>query len=207
MKRLRYLVFVLLCTFLSPLVIKAQCTDQRMAELNKIASNVQISYNYEMVDGYTPNFRLDISNLTGDIYAGYSPYGISERIINVDTENLEVLSSGSYNINIYSNDSECRGQLLLVKSVSIPTFNNYAYYDECKNNSNFKYCKLWSNIGVDEDTFYQEYAKYNNSAVSGEKKKDTSSIDFDYNILIFIGIAVSALVILIFIIYKRSLKK
>lgn len=206
MKRLRYVTFIILCAFLSPLVTKAQCTDQRMAELNKIAGNVQVSYNYEIIDGDSPNFRLDISNLTGDVYAGYSPYGISERIINTDTENLEALSSGNYDFKIYSNDDECRGQLLLVKSVNVPTFNNYVYFDECKKDSNFKYCKMWSNIGVDEDTFYEEYAKYNNSVVNDEKSKRVSSFNFNYNILIYTVITATILGIIIFIIYKRSLK-
>ena len=58
----------LVCLFLFPFTVHAECDYQRMAELSKIASNVQINFVYDVGEAGNPFFKVILSNLTSDIY-------------------------------------------------------------------------------------------------------------------------------------------
>ena len=66
MKKISFLLITLFLCFI-PNNIKAYCTSSDKAKLKKIVSNVNISYDYEIVN-YKAKFKITFNNLTPDIY-------------------------------------------------------------------------------------------------------------------------------------------
>ena len=85
------------CLFLFPSISYAECDYQRTSELNKIASNVQFSYSYDVGDNNIPNIYLNISNITSDIYVEH--FG---DIYNSDVEHLQFEGFKTTKFNIFS---------------------------------------------------------------------------------------------------------
>ncbi|MBR2841023.1 MAG: hypothetical protein IKF01_04040 [Bacilli bacterium] len=195
MKRIRYLMFVMLCAFLSPLVTKAQCTDQRMAELNKIASNVQVSYNYELTND-NMIYHVELSNITDDIYV-------------VDDEGT-IFSTSLYNkdygdaleevYTIYSNDANCYGEKLISRNLKLPYFNIYSQLEECKGKLERPECQIWSQSGVnDGEQIISETSKQE----SVNKLSDGGS-----NLsIIFVFVFIFVALLLFTIIFMKKIKK
>ncbi len=153
----KYLIVSLGCMFISPLVIHAECSYERQAELSRIASNVQFSYSYEMKSNQ-PQFSVNITNLTNDIY-------IVDNYNNIFSGNGEKREQYSYgktiNFNIYSNDPLCYGEELMVQYVNIPHFNRYSEDEVCKNKEEYKLCQMWVNTShLSIDQFRKEVNKY-----------------------------------------------
>lgn len=156
--KIKYLIVFFGFMFIAPLTSQAQCSYERQAELSRIASNVQFSYNYEM-KGEFPKFSVDITNLTNDIYITedilyQTVSGVGEKSIFYNTDNLSIT------FDIYSNDNSCKGDKLLTQYVTIPKYNYFATTDECKENPNFQYCVAWLNTTITIDQFNEELAKY-----------------------------------------------
>lgn len=153
--------------FISPLITHAECSYERQAELSRIASNVQFSYNYEMVDGY-PKFTVNINNLTNDIYIkenslGQTIYGSGEKQLNYSNNGMNI------SFDIYSNDQNCRGDKLLTQYITLPKYNFFSTSDECKKYPNFQFCAMWLNTTITVDQFNDALKAYRNqNAIEGE---------------------------------------
>ena len=127
-KRMKYMLFALICMGVTPLITHAECDYQRQAELSRIASNVQFSYNYNMNEGLT--FTLYVNNLTDDIYVvdsyGQRLSGTGEKQLIYSPSRVSGFQSGDQvRFEIYSNDSNCPNNLLITKYVNFPIFNPY----------------------------------------------------------------------------------
>ena len=64
-KKIKYVLFTLICMCVTPLITHAECDYQRQAELARLASNVQLTYTYNSDSG----FQVIMTNLTSDLYA------------------------------------------------------------------------------------------------------------------------------------------
>ena len=152
-KKVKYLFFAIVCMCVTPLITHAECDYQRLAELSRLASNVQFNYVYNN----NGEFTIYISNLTNDIYIT-DYYG---RIINGGAERQVVHTAGfTAKFKIFSNDSRCLNEEIITKNISLPTFNPYSTYDECSQYPNFKYCQMWGDFSIDDEQFYQEFNQY-----------------------------------------------
>lgn len=191
MKKVRYLAFMI-CIFAFPMLVKADCDNQRIAELNKIAGNVQISYTYE-IENNEPSFYLNISNVLGDIYLKDN-YG---NLYYNDMEKIEYAPKTIITYTIYSNDINCRDiKLLSIYSKKI-NYNKYYNSEVCKNNVS-KFCDLW--VDNDELSYIDFLNKVSETKVinnSGTTNKKTNN---DYIIYIIISIVI--LFLFITFIYK-----
>ena len=206
MKRLKYLVFVVLCAFLSPLVIKAQCTDQRMAELNKIAGNVQISYNYDLDENGEPAFHIILSNITDDIYMVYpSMGGLDTEIISGTNEVIiDGYSGMERKFSIYSRDLNCLDQKIVDKYIKIPVYNSLSQESLCNKHPEFKYCKTWLNSSITLDDFNEEYEKTYNILTNNHENKNNEKQDNDFSIkLLIIVVVLSVMVLIVYLIFRR----
>ena len=94
----KYLTVLFVFLFIFPLNSKAECDYKRMAELNKIASNVQVVYNYDVGQDGVPVFKLNIGNITNDIYVEDNYGGIYEK----NTENIVLDMNVKYKLIIFS---------------------------------------------------------------------------------------------------------
>lgn len=197
MKRGYYSLVLFFCMFIFPTFVHAECSYERTAELSRIASNVQLSYNYRLEYGL--EYDVHITNLTNDVYA-------MDNFGNVFTGNTDITKHYSYfdnitftadepiNYNIYSNDDNCKGEYLLKKYINFPNYNVNSSSEDCKKYPDFKYCQVWSsNIGISPEKFKMELNKFiNSNNLKEEKAKANDSDDiFKYinsNVLILVSI-------------------
>ena len=200
-KRIRYLLCVLICMCVTPTFVHARCDYQRQAELSRIASNVQLAYTYDSTE-----FTVFVSNLTSDLYMtdnyGKIYYGDGK-------EKTFHFASGTVNFNIYSNDSNCKGEKLLRKSITLPTPNAFAGYPECNQYPNFKYCQNWGELAISSEQFYSEFSKYKQSLSQKLLEGENSNLNILDTILdvlnansfmfIFLGIIGGVTLIIVFI--------
>ena len=205
----KYLVFAFICLCIMPFAVRAECDYQRYAELSRLASNVQIAYTYD-----TAKFTVYVSNLTSDLYItdnyGREFYGDGkEKTFN--------FASGTINFDIHSNDSDCKGEKLLRKSITLPTINLFATFPECNQYPNFKYCQNWGALGISDEQFYSEFNKYKqelsqnvlySADLNGESDVFDSILDILNNnkyMIIFLGVVGG--ITLIIVLIKKKLHK
>lgn len=196
---------ILLC-FLSFMFISnvyASCDYQKEAELSRIASNVQISYTYKIIDDRA-SFDVTLTNLTKDIYVSGSSY------INTNGEYTTTYDQGQkLTFKFYSN--ECGDKLLLTKYLTLPTYNKYYSTDECKESPKFKYCEMWDNLDISEIKFQEEYDNYtytkkNNQSVEDEYKNvllDVMSSHIKEIIVSIIGVIILIIILILKLNKKR----
>lgn len=189
----KYFVCLFFCLFVSPLNIQASCDYQRVAELSKIASNVQFNYNYEIEDSF-PAFYLNISNITNDIYVADNFGNVYER----DVDHAAMISDQTYRFNIYSKDVNCYGEQLLIKYLKTPHFNTYSLSDFCINGQASN-CGVWSTTTPLNDNNYNTISETQTEEV---QKKDASWIKF-----LIIGVALILVIVVVIVFVKRKKKK
>ncbi len=198
----KYFVCLLFCFFVSPLITKATCDYQRMAELSKIASNVQFSYTYK-VENNMPIFYLSVSNITSDIYVTDNYGNIYRQNIN----DIQIFLGSNMTFNIYSHDYNCQGDKLLTKYLNLPFYNKYSSYPECANYRNYSACQMWTNDApVTDGEFYEKINSYKktNSDKIIDNNDDTGFIQ-KYSIFIITGvICVIGISIMILVWRKRK---
>ena len=189
--------------FIIPGIVQAECSYERTAELSRIASNVQFSYDYD--DDL--NFNVTISNLTNDIY-------ITDDSMNffsgTGEKNMNYINGTSISYSIFSNDPSCKDEKLLTKYVNLPSYNYYYSSDECQRYPNFKYCTLWGATDIDVEQFESELAKYINSddVVNNEVKKNNLWLDFlEDNKVQIIVCLIGVIVIALIFVVRRIRKK
>ncbi len=209
----RYLVYILLsfsCLF--PFSVNAECDYQRKAELSRIASNVQFSYNYDENN----NFTVNITNLTDDIYIKYEDYAtLYDQFIRGGNEAQLVIPSGAtVKFSIYSADNSCPDTFILEKYVSTPKYNSYSESEECKRNPEFKYCQKWMDTTVTQTKFDTELAEYKNSLNDDRDNlssdKSVISLLFELlkeNFVVIIILIIFVIVFALFVIYIKLKKK
>lgn len=215
-KRIKYMFFALLCMCVTPIITHAECDYQRQAELARLASNVQLNYNYDVSSGL--KFTLYVTNLTNDLYMvdSYGNYfsGGAERSLVYSSNTVSGFNNkDNISFTIYSNDSECRGSELITKYISFPSFNPYSYNDECQENPNFKYCQTWMDTSsVNYDEFVNELAKYKSNSNAGNDIKPTinlfeqilSYLNKPYIVVTFIILTIFVLLTIIFVFAQKQ---
>ena len=195
----KILFFLLFGVLLIPFNIRAECDYQRKAELMKLASNVKISYNYELVDN-DMIYHVELSNLTGDIYAIDS----SSTVFNSTSFSKTYYGDSYETFGIYSNDPNCQGERLLNKNFTLPYFNSYSLLPECKSNSGHQLCQIWSDT---KSYNLQQFLKaLKNVPESTDKENVTTEKTENYYFLIFIivfAFIVIATAVVVFVRLKK----
>lgn len=197
-----------------PISAHAECSSERIAELNKIANNVQVSYDYEMVDE-TPKFKVTVSNLTNDIYMVDDIF--AQNISGTGDKVLDYASGTHINFTVYSNDNNCKNEALTTKYVNLPAFNYYYYDERCKDNSEYNYCKMWVDTSKLTDEEFakglEEYKNKNKTSLKEEKKENKKNgiidfIDKNKTILFLTGGAILVVTIsVVIVLLNRKRKK
>lgn len=208
MKRVYKYLFVFLGSlFMFPLVSNAACSYERQAELSKIASNVQFSYTYDIVNG-NPQFTVNIVNLTNDIYLE-NTNDISRQIISgIGEKTISGVNGRTMNFTIYSNDNNCRGEKIVTKYLNIPKYNDLSNNEECKKNPNFKYCQVWAdneNITIKQfETNLEEYKTNNENQKDLQEQNIWTQIKkiIEQNKIVLIISAICVAFLIVCIIYR-----
>ena len=207
LKKIKYLVLMIICMCVVPLTTHAQCDYQRLAELSRIASNVQFNYTYEMVDSY-PNFSVILSNLTNDIYI-VDNFG---KIFSGSEEFINPYKEGNtITFTFYSNDANCQGEELTKRYVSLPEFNPRYNTDECKLYPEFSLCQMWTNTSFSAEQFAIQLENYKqqlnaSSILNAEPKGSSWDVILSFlsnNALIFSIIGILVLISICILIVRK----
>ena len=180
-KQIKYVFFAVICMCVTPLVTHAECDYQRQAELSRLASNVQMSYTYDVANGV--NFTLYMTNLTNDVYIvdefGNTFSGVGEKSMLYSSSNVSGFQQGKQvGFEIYSNDNNCKDYLIMNKYINFPKFNAYSTLDECKQHPNFKYCQMWVDTSsITYDQFIDELNKSTSSSQTVEAEAEENVWD------------------------------
>ena len=204
--KIKFILFTLIIlAFPCFMHVHAECSYERQAELSRIAGNVQFSYTYELDEiNNRALFSINISNVPSDIYI-QDDFG--DRYTQFENT-ITTYTQGEKNFEIYSNDANCYGELLLTKRLDLPIYNMFYGYDECKENKDFVYCSLWGNYAtITKDVFNKELNLYKAQKESTYKGDINKQNDFEkilellkQNYYIFIIITV---LILAIVLYKK----
>lgn len=219
MKRILMLgVFASFCLF--PLSANAECSSERLVELSKIADNVTLSYTYDF-DRTIPDdeghsevlnaiFKVNISNLTKDIYIENEGNGNTHVGVGETTDPTTFNSGQSVTYTIYSNDASCKGEALTSKYITFPTYNSFSSSQECTENPEFKYCKTWldtTNLSQEEFEKALDEYKSENQVKKAENKDKTNFFLEHKTTLIIVGAIFGIGIVSLLIIMIRRKKK
>lgn len=212
MKRINYVLMFALFMLVTPIMVSADCSNERLAELSKIAGNVQFSYSYAYDDDEVIRFSVNAINIADDIYIQES----ENRIISKGNEfNYNYNTGGTTKkYNIYSKDPNCYGYNLLTSYVTLPYYNDLSELDYCDYYPEFKYCQKWFNTeNVTIDQFNDEISVYIDDIIN--KQDDTTSEEntgsllmkfFNENKLFVIITLISLLLLPLLFYVKRRMK-
>lgn len=207
MRYLKFLLFTIICMFITPIITHAECDYQRQAELSRLASNVQISYNYAIVNGY-PEYTVNISNITNDIYMMDS-LG-STFASKSEFSQKYYLWNNEVDYTIYSNDNNCKGEVLLTKHISFPRYNQYSVLPECQKYASSELCSIW----YDTSSYSQEQfinALTRTSSIEKPKIEETSLsetiLDVIMDNLVYVILSVIGILILVIFIVLKVVRR
>lgn len=203
---MRKVLFSLVLSFVFIVPVYADCDYQKEAELSRIASNVQISYNYKIQNNMAL-FDVTLTNLTNDIYVVYDN---GSRIMATGEYTLSYDQGRKIKFDFYSN--ECGNTILLTKYLNLPTYNRFYDTKECQKSPNFKYCKMWDNLDINNSEFLEAYDEYVYVEENNKEELEEKSI---YDIIMQaineyikeIIIGVIGIIILIIILILKLIRK
>lgn len=191
-KVLSTLIFIISFFIFLP-TSNASCTYKRLSDLKKLASNVNVTYTYNIVNNKA-TFDIRFANLTSDIYL-YDTFN-DKKYIAIGEITLKNFTDGAkYRFFINSNDKDCKDDSLITKYVTLPKYNIF-YGDEiCKGIEDYALCQKWGSFNVEVYSDYiTQIKKYKASLVEKEDVKVTEKeetviekvVDFFINYYIFI---------------------
>lgn len=165
----KILLLVLMILFL-PSNVKADCDNDEIIRLQKIANNINTNYEFNEI---TNKFKITFSNITDEVIIvdinnkkDYYSYGELE---------INNLDSGIYTYYIYARDKNCYENELTIKNINLPYYNQYYNSDDCKYIQDYQYCSKWLTKSISYDTWKNNVTKYKESIKAEEKKQDYQS--------------------------------
>ena len=132
---------------------EASCTYKRISDLKKIASNVNITYTYTIVDNKA-SFDIRFANLTNDIYL-YDSF--NNKKYNVEGEVIlkNYIDGVKYRFFINSNDKDCKDEQLVTRYVTLPKYNIYYGDPICNGIEDYTLCQKWGSFNINNyDALY-----------------------------------------------------
>lgn len=200
--KFKYLLVLLLC--LLPASTKALCTSSDKARLKKIMSNINISYDYEMVKN-NAIFSIKFSNLSPELYFTdqygnyYTQYDANNEIV------LNNFSDGkSYSFAFYAT-GKCNKEKIGTLYATTPTYNPYYKLSVCNNAREFELCQKWVSHSLSKDEFINkvnEYKNKNGIIDDTEVNKKISVIDFAMSFIRMYGLYIAGAIIIVIIVIK-----
>lgn len=174
---MKKVIILLILMIIVPMKIDASCNSKELADLRKLANNVNLSYEYN------PNepeyFRVVINNIHPKIYVIDKITG--EKYYYENSTNGQVTTNRFSGINkmeyvVYSNVSGCYNELSR-KSIELPIYNIYYEYDICNGIEDFYLCNKWNPYEGTYEEFVSEVNLYKNSLNSGIVEDSNMSVN------------------------------
>ncbi len=168
-------IFLLFLLLIIPISVKADCDNDEIIRLQKIANNINTNYEY---DDISNSFSITFTNVSNeliieDINNKLDYYGDLEFTINN-------LSSNEYTYYVYAKDKNCYESELTIKNIQLPYYNQYYNYKECTGIENYEMCSKWLPKNINYDDWLKDVTEYRKSI-----KQDNKTIKHDSKKTIF----------------------
>ena len=219
MKKIKYLILIVL--FLINIDVKAvdSCTTDEMARLKELANNVEFKYDYEIdedlnaknqgLDDYLlVEYKLKELNVSNDIRISIDSLNDSTNleIINTNYDEINLGEGDKITFKIYSHTTNlCTDRLLRTVTITLPYYSRYYYVnkDKCLEYKDFEFCQelmdyktRYTNEEIDE--LLKDYLEENN-----DSNNIVDITNFNYYYLIPI---ISFIVIVVILIVSKKKK-
>lgn len=219
MKRIIGSIFIIVMIFMVHINVLAdnKCTSDEMQRLKKLASNVEVRYEYKIDDVKVgnvmykePAFSIIASNLNKDLLVMIIEDEYADKYREFKS------NTGSYTLDGFKSGDKvqitikafvpnaCSGQVLSKTTINLPYYNLFASNELCQKYPEFKYCVEWLDKPIERNVFNREINEYINVLNKG---KDIDKGDFNNRTLYFIiGGIVGIIIIIILgiVIVKRK---
>ena len=178
------------------------CSDERNIKLSTLSGNVNVSYEkYNIFYGLREDEQNDVSGLQVDSYPGFKlaiynlPSELNAAVIREDTKKAlvanstdadsegvilidtgEATSVKNFTIQIRSNDSNCKNEVLRTITVTTPMYNRFYDLEACANNKEYSLCQEFTNVDysdIDEVEFAEKVEKYVEEKKAEEERKNS----------------------------------
>lgn len=232
MKKIKYLIPILIMFIVVNVKAIDACTPEEMNRLRELAKNVQFKTEYELFYSEEDDYE-DETTENGHIASVY--YMV--KVINMN-ENLKILMKNNDNnkyekvnlddemylqggdissfspgsnitLKIYSYTTNlCTNELLRTETIKFDSY-NYWYSnnkEECKNYPDFKYCKEFMEVNKDDEEIDKLFNEYKKDTKGESNSKILDFISNNKYVIIIIS-AVIIIGVAVFIILKRNKKE
>ena len=225
MKRIKYLIPILIMFIVVNVKAIDACTPEEMNRLRELANNVQFKTEYELTDEEDDDndektyiyYAARVINMNNDLKVlmkkstdiEFQPVIVNDYIYSQSNDIEYFVSGEKVTFKIYSHTTNlCTNELLKTVDVEFDYYNTW-YYDNkenCKKYPDFKYCKEFMKTDKSDeeiDKLFNEYKK----DTKGES--DSKILDFISNnkYVIIIVFAVIIIGLAVVIILKRNKKE
>ena len=185
MKRIFCLFFILL---LVPIVnVQAKCMYSDIAELKKIAANVNYSYEYRIENGKAL-FDITLTNLTPKIYFVDNTTEKSYKNKTGEIMLKNYNSGASITYYFYPNDNDCANTVLYTIRITLPKYNEFYNSPICADAQEYSLCQRWSSHNLDYSTFVDKVSQYKSQKQEHQynEKKEVDNDSLFHYIIIFL---------------------
>lgn len=214
MKKLGYLLFVILILITVNVKADDNCDSKELARLKELAKKIEFDYDYKLVDEKAV-FSINAVNLNEDlkvlIIKDY--YSDNYREFKNNSEHkatLDNFSSGERIVVTIKGfvPNWCSGKTVLTKTIKLPYYNYYYDEEKCNGNEDFKYCKILINSNISEKEFNKQFELYlKNKEAKNTPSNEVSKNNTSLYLMIAGGVLlVAMIIILVNAIIKRRKK-
>ena len=163
------IIFISFCLCINK--VNASCNYTRLANLKKIASNVNVTYTYRIEDNKAL-FDIRFANLTDDIYL-YDSFNDKKYTGKGEILLKDFKDGIKYKFYIRSNDEHCKDEGLTTKYVTLPKYNIYYGDSICEGIEDYTLCQRWGTFGANSyDEYVRQINKYKLSLKNNNKEEE-----------------------------------
>lgn len=172
---MKRIIFLLILFLFIPKVNALNCQFSEMARAKKLASNVNISYDY-VEKNNSVTFSINLLNLHKDIYfvdeTNGKIYNYSKNEINLSNYK----SGQTVKYTFYSTHPDCNEPLVTLRVV-LPTYNQYYKDQVCVGAETYSLCQKWSSHGLAYDEFVKKVNEYKESLNKKQENNNSEKIE------------------------------
>ncbi len=214
MKKIRYLIFVLLVLLSINVKAANKCETKEFDRLKELAKKVEFDYDYKMVKERAM-FSITAVNLNSDLRVLIIEDYYADKYKEFKNNDTHTATLD----NFYPGDKVvitikgfvpnwCSGKTVLTKTIKLPYYNYFYDEEKCRGNEDFKYCKVLIDSDISQKTFDTQFKNYLKNKENNNKPEVKHGID-TFTLLIIIGSIVGALAVIVLVtlyIIKRRKK-
>ena len=185
---MKKVICLFLLLFIPSNFVDAKCMYDDIANLKKLASNVNYSYEYK-ISNDDAVFNITLTNLVNDIYFVDTNKNITYKNKKGELVLKNYKSGDTIVYNFYPNDPDCLNTSLYTIRIVLPKYNKFYIEQICKGAEEYSLCQKWSSHNYDLLTFYDkvdQYKKNKNQANDNDTPKDVDNNSLLHYITIFL---------------------